>query len=931
MASKRPKKKLAAKNVRGAPRRHSPPPSDSPRTEAELWEGGEEFRAMFKMTSVAFCQAEPLTGRLLRVNQAFCNMVEYEEAELLNRPFAEITHPDDRKTNLEGYYRLIRGETDEYRDSKRYVRKDGQVVWADVTVNLVRDPDGQPWRTVALIQDITQRKQAEESLQRVQDLLQDTEKIGHVGGWEITLDTRKPIWTDEVYRIHEVSRDFELTTDSILAFYTPESRATIEHVLQRAIEMRDPFDVELEFVSAKGNHRWVHVIGEQDRDGGRVQGFCQDITARKLAETGLRQSEARFRRMADAVPSFLFQTDAAGWNIWTSVGWCQFTGQTPKQVAGHGWAEALHPDDRAANIDRWVQCIKDAVPFEAKQRLRRADGVYAWVIARALPVYDDRGKVSHWVGSVTDVDAIVHGEEALRRLNETLEQRVAERKMALQEAEERFRGIFEYAAEGIAITDLEGRFVQCNAAYSAIIGYTQDELSGLKFESLVHPTDRSHNMELTRQLLSGAIQSFAVENRYLTKSGHTAWVNKHASILRNDQGVPTHLMVLVADISARKQAELSLRSNEAFICEVLDSLAANVCVLDRDGVIVRTNAPWREFARENSNRSSLTGVVGENYLEVCRLALVNGDTTVGPMLDSIKAVMAGRTPFFSAEYACDSPDIKRWFLLRASPLKESHGVVLSHMDITDRKRTERVLLGKQQELEQSQVQLANLTAKLLTAQESEQRRLARELHDDILQRIAAVSVDLQSLGSDQMGTKTAWIARVHQSGKMVEQIATDLQGLTHQLHSSLLEDVGLLAAIKEHTEEFEARTCLKTIVVARDLPATLFIEDATCLYRVLQESLQNIRKHADASSVRIRLLRTKQGIGLCVWDNGCGFDRFSTSAGRLKGLGLISMQERVEAVHGTFRIRTKPGDGTEVHAWIPLREHEVTKDGGAGP
>jgi PAS domain S-box-containing protein len=100
-----------------------------------------------------------------------------------------------------------------------------------------------------------------------------------------------------------------------------------------------------------------------------------DITERKHAEDQLLESEARFRTMAEAVPSFLFETDAAGWNTWTSKGWCRFTGQTPEEVAGHGWAEALHPEDRAANLDQWLRCMEKGTPFESQQRLRRADGM----------------------------------------------------------------------------------------------------------------------------------------------------------------------------------------------------------------------------------------------------------------------------------------------------------------------------------------------------------------------------------------------------------------------------------------------------------------------------------------------------------------------------------------------------------------------------
>ena len=251
------------------------------------------------------------------------------------------------------------------------------------------------------------------------------------------------------------------------------------------------------------------------------------------------------------------------------------------------------------------------------------------------------------------------------------------------------------------------------------------------------------------------------------------------------------------------------------------------------------------------------------------------------------------------------------------------GIVIFTEDITQRKRDE-------EELHRQRARQEDLAAKLLMAQEAERRRLAQDLHDDITQRVAAVAIDLQSIRPVSPGSEASLVAHVHRSGKMAEQIATDLQHLAHQLHPSLLEHVGLEAAVQEHAEEFEGRTGLKTQVVVRNLPAVLSLVRATCLYRVLQESLQNVRKHAQATHVLVQLLGTKGGTGLCIHDDGRGFDYGRQTSNGRKGLGLISMEERVEALQGTFRVKTKPGDGTEVHVWVPMDQHEVTTDGGTG-
>ena len=238
------------------------------------------------------------------------------------------------------------------------------------------------------------------------------------------------------------------------------------------------------------------------------------------------------------------------------------------------------------------------------------------------------------------------------------------------------------------------------------------------------------------------------------------------------------------------------------------------------------------------------------------------------------------------------------------------GIVIFTEDISQRKRDE-------EELSLQRERLEALASKLLIAQEEERRRIARDLHDDITQRMAALTIDLQNLSVGVPESDSTKMARVSHLGVFAEKLTTDLQSLVHQLHPSLLEHAGLEAAAYELLDEFEERTGLNTEITVRNIPANLPLDYATCFYRVLQESLQNVRKHAEATSVVVRLTKTRRGMGLCVHDNGRGFTP-SINGAEQKGLGLTSMEERVRALLGTFRVRTKHGDGTEVHAWVPL-------------
>lgn len=225
---------------------------------------------------------------------------------------------------------------------------------------------------------------------------------------------------------------------------------------------------------------------------------------RRLIER-LAESEARFHTIAEAVPSFLFETDVTGWNTWASKGWCRFTGQTPEHVSGLGWADALHPEDRADTLDRWRHCMQNGVPFESTQRLRQADDTYAWVIVRALPVQDNHGTITRWICSVMDVDATVRAEEEQARL----------------------AAIVGSTSDAIISENLQGIITSWNKGAEVLLGYTACEIIG-RPAILLFPPDRRGEEP---------INAFGtIETMHRCKDGRDICVSLTLSPIRNRQG-----------------------------------------------------------------------------------------------------------------------------------------------------------------------------------------------------------------------------------------------------------------------------------------------------------------------------------------------------------------------------------------------------------
>lgn len=313
--------------------------------------------------------------RFLNVNQKLADMFGYSRQEMAGRNWVELTHPDDVALNIQLIEEIIEGKRDQYTLDKRFIRRDGQVLYTHIAAHCVRRTDGSLDYLVLVIQDITESKLAEETLKKTKDLLSSTERIGNVGGWEINIDTGGLTWTEEIYRIHEVDLTYQPTLEESINFYEPHSRPIIEKAVQRAIENGEPFNVELEIITAKGNQRWVHAIGKADLEHRRVFGFFQDITQRKQMDEKLRISEANFRNLAESTTDGILIGTAAGEHIYANNRAALLLGYTPDELLQTHQKDLADPsayaqlkqrlEDRLAGLD---------VPSRYETIVRRKDG-----------------------------------------------------------------------------------------------------------------------------------------------------------------------------------------------------------------------------------------------------------------------------------------------------------------------------------------------------------------------------------------------------------------------------------------------------------------------------------------------------------------------------------------------------------------------------
>ncbi len=419
------------------------------------------------------------------------------------------------------------------------------------------------------------------------------------------------------------------------------------------------------------------------------------------------------------------------------------------------------------------------------------------------------------------------------------------------------------------------------------------------FENLVHPDDRTGVIELNNRALKTGNPTKG-EWRVVWPDGSVHWIAGRWQVFMNESGEPSRMIGVNADVTEGKVAEEALRETEDKLRLLLDSTAEAIYGIDLEHRCTFCNpACLRILGYEHIDQ-----VLGKNTHDLIHHTRSDGtlfpveECRVHRVTRTGEGVHAEDEVFWRANGTSFPAEYWSYPQRRG---KEIVGAVVAFVDITERKLAEAAL--------------ANLSRKLIEAQEQERTRIGRELHDDIGQRLSMVAIELQQLHEDPLDLSEVR-NRTGQLLKQITEIADDIQSLSHGLHSAKLQYLGIAGAIRSFCQEFSEQQKVEIDFNVHDLPRPLSPDISLCLFRVLQEALHNSAKHSGVRQFEVRLWATSDEIHLTVKDSGAGFDREAAKESR--GLGLISMEERLKVLNGALSIDSQPKRGTTIHARVPF-------------
>lgn len=378
---------------------------------------------------------------------------------------------------------------------------------------------------------------AEAQLRRGQRLIDTVAEMARIGGWELDLTTMRPIWSQEVYRIHDLAPSMQLDMTNALDYYAPDARPVMEKAIKDAIEHGTQYDLTVPFISATGRRRWVRTIGVAERTNGvttRLSGAFQDVTEQH--ETQIRLARAS-RSSSEGHWDYDFGTET----VWCSATFEEIFGNSPKdvRVSADQFTSRTYPEDQPRVAAAFEKHIAENLPYDVQIRMRVASGTYRWFRVRGAVERDDLGRLVSFAGSCTDIHEDKLAQEELRVVRQ------------------RFERAIHGTQDGLWEWDVVTNRIWLSPRYATLLGYTVDELptNPAALDKLVaHPDDVEHARQVTEAHFAGN-SPYDLVMRLRTRSGEYRWFRSRGTTERDGNGTPLTLSGSIQDITAQKTAE----------------------------------------------------------------------------------------------------------------------------------------------------------------------------------------------------------------------------------------------------------------------------------------------------------------------------------------------------------------------------------------
>lgn len=851
------------------------------------------------------------------VSRSYAQMFGREPQEFVNVPIAEIMGEQAFESIRPKIESVLNGQRVNYETFLEVTNGDRKFL--GVSYVPVEDPDQNVSGWIASIVDITDRKEAEGLLERYRLLSEETNDII----WFVRQDGSFVDVNRCAVETYGYTHE-EFLSMNLSQIRRPDTLAELPDQLSMADKNGNHF--ETFHVRRDGTVFPVEVKANGGDFGGErlIMSIVRDITQRKTAEKELLSSEERRLLAEEAGNVGIWDWDLIrGRTYWSEAMW-EFYGEKPSDLDPDEkfWMSHLHPNDRErvrANLNNVVN--SDDEYFRDEFRIVRRDGTIRWIEAKARVTRRDNGDATRVCGVNLDITERKESEERVRL------------------SEYQLRVVTNAVPALISYVDRKERYRFVNHKYIEWFGRRPDDLIGKKVKDVVGAAAYRELKPRIDEALAGSETTF--ETALVYKNAGTRYV--HVSLVPDVgiDGMVHGYYGLTHDLTDLKRSEDLLRSSEERMGMLMENFTDYaIFSMDSDGIIDTWNKGAEIiFGYSQDEAIGMSGdalFTSEDVVKGMPKKERDGARKKGRASDERWHVRKDGSRFFAsgvmmplyigkrlsgyAKIASDLTEKKR----QAEELQRAH----DELELRVNERTKELaesnlaLVSEMEEREVAERQRIDLLRRLVSSQELERRRIARDLHDQLGQRLTALRLKIASLKDTLPGAKD-FLPRVQRLQEISEKLDAEVSFLAWELRPSALDDLGLTDAIGAFVNEWSKHYEIPADFYAANLGNERLNREAeTHLYRISQEALNNIAKHANPSQVTAILERRGNNVILIIEDDGVGFDpvseRIPQESG--KGLGLVGMRERAMLVGGNVEIESAPGKGTTIYVNVPFSD-----------
>ncbi|MBD3885473.1 PAS domain S-box protein [Phormidium tenue FACHB-886] len=644
--------------------------SDRKRTEEALRQSEANYRNLVQTANSIIIRFDT-QGRIRYLNDYGLRFFGYEERQILERTLLETIVPETETSgrDLKQFvYDLFHNPESFLQTENENLCRDGRRVWVAWSNQAILNEHGHLIEILSVGNDITQRKQAEEALQRSETKFRNIFENSQIGIFRTRLSDG--LILDANQRLANLfgfnSPDEVIGIKRTADFYVnPNDRQQAVQQLQAHGELQN-FEVQMR--KQDGTLFWGLYSSRLNAAGGYMEGVIADISDRKAAEAALQQSEEQFRAVFENVALGIAIATVEGENLQLNQSATKILGYSETELRQLRFTEYTYAEDLEADLSLYRELLADQrESYQLEKRYIHKEGHLVWVRLTVAAVRNENGNVLLIVATTEDISERKRAEEALRQ------------------SEERFRGIFENAALGIAFASVEGDNLKTNPSVTKILGYSETELQTLKFTEYTYVEDLEADLALYREVLEGQCKSFQIEKRYIHKEGHLIWVRLSVAAVRDGNGNVLFIVTTTEDINERKRVEAALRDSEERFRQLAENVTSVFWITDLEKHQMIYVSPAYEqiwgYSCESLYRSPI------NWLKA-----IHPDDR-----DRVEAKLSCQTRGeYDEEYRIIRPDGQtRWIHDRGFPVSNEQGIIYRVAgiaeDITERKQAEAAL------------------------------------------------------------------------------------------------------------------------------------------------------------------------------------------------------------------------------------------------